>query len=575
MLDQLAVLFIVLSLVWVLIFTRIPPARAFAASLVGCYLLGVIDTDTVLAKGANEGVITLVLLLLVSVGLERLPWLATFSERMIGPSMVKSLLGLSITTAIFSAFINNTAVVATLASSIRKNKILPASRLLLPLSYAAILGGTLTLIGTSTNLIVSSFVQDRTGSAIPFLAFLPVALPALVAGLTAMVLFSRRLPNRPEFDDAAGDYLVEAEVQADSRLIGRTVEENGLRDLGDLFLVEIVRHQHLIAPVSPNQRIMSGDKLIFSGDVSRIAVLEKFQGLRIFALEEGLFRTNMTEVVVRPNAAIAGTTLKEASFRSRFDAAVVGIKRDGERLSGKLGNIVIQPGDFLMLATGPDFSQRLNLTRNFLLINTEVTGRSISATKSIGFTMLVGLVFTLAALGFLDLIKGLCLILGLLLLTGVVNATELRRRFPWELWLIITSALCLAQAISNTGGIDELMTMWSSSLMQIPPLGLLIAVYLLTLIMTELMTNNAAAALMFPLAWGLGMGAGVDPMPFVMGVAFGASASFLTAHGYTTNLMVQNIGGYQKGDYLRFGLPVSLAYSVTVLTVLPRAFPFT
>ena len=574
MVDQAIILTIVLALVCVLIFTRISPVRAFAGSLVACYLLGFVHTETVLAKGTNEGVITLVLLLLVSVGLERLPWLVTLSERMLSPSVTRSLLGLSLTTAMFSAFINNTAVVATLASSIRKNKVLSPSRLLLPLSYAAILGGTLTLIGTSTNLIVSSFVQDKTGAPIPFLAFFPVALPALLVGVLTMLLFSWRLPTRSDADDVVNDYLVEAEVQENSPMIGASVEENGLRDLGDLFLVEIVRQQHLITPISPTQRIVAGDKLIFSGDVSRVALLERFQGLKIFALEEGLLRSNMTEVVVRPNAAITGTTLKEASFRSRFDAAVVGIKRDGERLSGKLGNIVIQPGDFLMLATGPDFSQRQNLTRNFLLVNTEVTGRSISNLKSGGFTLLIGVVFALAATGLLDLIKGLCLTLALLLLTGVVNTTELRRRFPWELWLIITSALCLAQAVSDTGAIDALMTSVAPGLTQMPPLALLVVIYLMTLAMTELMTNNAAAALMFPLAWGAGAAAGLDPIPFVMAVAFGASASFLTAHGYTTNLIVQNIGGYQKEDYLRFGVPVSIAYSVTVLVVLPKVFPF-
>ena len=572
--DQAAISIIVLVLIYALVFTRIPPAKAFAGVLVVCYILGFVDTDTVLAKGANEGVITLVLLLLVSVGLERLPWLTTLSDRMISPSMTRSLLGLSLTTAVFSAFINNTAVVATLASSIRKNKILPPSRLLLPLSYAAILGGTLTLIGTSTNLIVSSFVQDKTGAPIPFFAFFPVAFPALLLGVLTMLLFSWRLPNRFEPEDVVHDYLVEAEVQADSPMIGLTVEENGLRDLGDLFLVEVIRRQRLVSPVSPTERIAAGDKLIFSGDVSRVALLEKFQGLKIFALEEGLLRSNMTEVLVRPNAAIAGTTLKEASFRSRFDAAVVGIKRDGERLSGKLGNIVIRPGDFLMLATGPDFSQRLNLTRNFVLINEEITGRSISGMRSFCFTLLIGLVFVLAATGALDLMKGLCLTLALLLLTGIVSATDLRRRFPWELWLIITSALCLAQAISNTGAINSLMTVMSPALTQIPPAGLLVVIYVMTLIMTELMTNNAAAALMFPLAWGVGTALGLDPIPLVMGVAFGASASFLTPFGYATNLMVQNLGGYSRKDFLRLGGPVSLVYSVTVLSALPRVFPF-
>jgi di/tricarboxylate transporter len=572
--DQLALALIILGLVWVLIFTRLPPSRAFVGAMVACYLLGFIDSQTVLSKSVNQGVVTLVLLLLVSVGLERLPWLASLGERLVTPSLPKSLVRLSLVTAVFSAFVNNTAVVATLASSLRKNSVHPASRLLLPLSYAAILGGTLTLIGTSTNLIVSSFVQDQTGTPLPFLAFFPVALPALMAGLLTMFLFSRRLPAHSHESERVEEYLLEAEIEDSSSMIGKTVQENNLRDLGGLFLVQIVRDRHLIAPVAPTQRIMSGDKLIFSGDIKRVALLERFDGLKLFALEEGLLQGSMTEVVIRPNAAIVGRTIKEVSFRSRFDAAVVGMKRDGERLSGKLGGIVVQPGDSLVLATGPDFLNRNNLDRNFLLVDTDIEGRSMPSGLSIGLTLWVGLMLTLVALSVLSLLKGLALTLGIMLLTGAVRTTELRRRFPWELWLIITSALAIAQAINNTGVVATLVAWGQPWLSLLSPLALLAAVYFLTLALTELMTNNAAAALMFPLAWALGQSAGVDPMPIIMSVAFGASASFLTPYGYTTNLMVQNLGGYHKRDYLRFGLPVSVAYSLTVLTVLPWAFPF-
>ncbi len=571
--DQLLVALVVAWLLGALILTRWPVPWVFSSSMLGCYLLGLVDTQTVLEKAANEGVLTLVLLMLVSVGLERLPWLSVLSQRLLVPSHGQSILRLSLLTTLFSAFVNNTAVVATLASTVRKSRHHAPSQLLLPLSYAAILGGTLTLIGTSTNLIVSSFLQDVTGVGLGFFAFLPVAIPAVLVGVTVIFLFRRRLPNRGKATLQLDDYLIEAEVMGDSRLIGKTIQENGLRDLGELFLVEIVRGDQLLSPVAPTQRIEANDKLIFSGDVTRVGRLERFPGLRLFAADQGLLSSNMTEVVIMPNAAVAGQTIKESRFRARFDAAVVGLKRDGERLSGKLGTIRLQAGDSLMLAVGPDFSQRSNLSKNFLVVDSSIDSASLSFGKSTYLTVMLVLFVTLSGLGLMSLLKGLGFLLASMLVLGVVNGGDLRRRFPFEMWLIITSALTISQALSNTGLIDYAVAGLDPLLSLVSPLVALIAVYLLTLLLTELMTNNAAAALMFPLAYTLATQSGVNPMAFVMAVAFGASASFLTPFGYTTNLMVQNLGGYRRADYLRFGAPVSIAYSVVVLTMIPIAFP--
>ena len=541
--------------------------------MLACFLLGLVDADTVLSKAANEGLITLVLLLLVSVGLERLPWLANLSQRLVVPSLSMSLLRVSVVTSVFSAFVNNTAVVATLAGTLRKNRHHPASRLLLPLSYAAILGGTLTLIGTSTNLIVSSFYQDATGSGLAFFAFFPVALPAAVAGIVVLVLTRRRLPDRGSDALQVDEYLIETEVLSDSKLIGISIQDNGLRDLGELFLVEIVRGEELLSPVAPTQKIEAGDKLIFSGDVTRVGTLERFHGLKLFAVDEGLLSTNMLEVVIMPNAAIAGQTIKESSFRARFDAAVVGLKRDGERLSGKLGAITLQPGDSLVLAVGPDFYQRMNLQKNFLIVDSSVDSASLPLGISLFLSLSLAAVVSLSALGVLSLFKGLAFLLASMLVLGVVTGADLRRRFPFEMWLIITSALALSHVMNATGLVDSVVGMMTPSLALVSPIWALIAVYLLTLTLTELMTNNAAAAIMFPLAYTLAISSGSEPMAFVMAVAFGASASFITPFGYTTNLMVQNLGGYSRRDYFRLGLPVSIVYSATVLTLLPVIYP--
>ena len=565
---------IVATLIVMLIFSRLSPALLFTAAMAACVLVGPIDMQTVMSKATNEGLVTLLLLLMVSIGLERLPWLLALSNRAVKGSLPLTLLSLSGMTMLFSAFVNNTAVVAALAGTLRKNPYHAASQILLPISYAAILGGTLTLIGTSTNLIVSSFLEDVTGEGIAFFAFLPVALPAAIAGLLAMLLMHKVLPRSDQDGLPFNEFLIEMVVGDDSRLIGKSVAENGLRDLGELFLVELVREGRLLTPVSPGELLESGDRLIFSGDVSKVGILERFHGLRSFAIDQGLLGTNLTEVVLLPGAAVIGQTIKESEFRSRFDAAVVGVHRDGERLSGQLGNITLRAGDSLMLAVGPDFQKRSNLSRNFLVVDSSVASHSLSSGKSFAVAAGMFMAVGCSVLGWVPLATGLMFLLLLMLALKLFSTAELRRRFPFEMWLIVSSALAISQAVMDSGLMGSAMGFLSPLLGSVPPLMMLVMIYVLTLAMTELITNNAAAALMFPLGYSLAVATGLDPMAFVMAVALGGSASFLTPYGYTTNLMVQNLGGYTRADYLRFGWLVSLTYSVVVLTLLPRVFPF-
>ena len=572
--EPLLIGLIVTALIASLIFSRLAPSLLFTLAMAACVLVGVIDMQTVMAKATNDGLMTLLLLLMVSIGLERLPWLLALSHRAVKGSLPRTILSLSGMTMLFSAFVNNTAVVATLAGTLRKNPYHSASQILLPVSYAAILGGTLTLIGTSTNLIVSSFLEDITGQGIPFFAFLPVALPAAIAGLVAMLVMHRVLPIAKQDDLPVNEFLIEMVVGDDSRLIGKTVAENGLRDLGDVFLVELVREGRLLTPVAPGEQLEARDRLIFSGDVSKVGVLERFHGLRSFAIDQGLLGTNLTEVILLPGAALIGQTIKESEFRSRFDAAVVGVHRDGERLSGQLGNIRLRAGDSLMLAVGPDFQKRSNLSRNFLVVESSVASHSLSSGKSVAVGAGMFAAVTCSVLEWFPLTTGLMCLLLLMLGLKLFSAAELRRRFPFEIWLIVSSALAISQAVMDSGLMGSAMAFLSPIIGSVPPMTMLVMVYVLTLAMTELVTNNAAAALMFPLGYSVALTAGLDPMVFVMAVALGGSASFLTPYGYTTNLMVQNLGGYTRADYVRFGWLVSLAYSTVVLILLPRIFPF-
>jgi di/tricarboxylate transporter len=551
-----------------LVFSRLSATVLFLMAAIGCLIAGLIEPDAFWAKATNEGLVTLMLLMLCAVALERLPWLGLLSRRIDSPNRYLAVARITAVAASTSAFLNNTAIVAALAQVLRRSRYHLPSQLLLPLSYAAILGGTLTLIGTSTNLIVSSFLADRRGNGLAFFDFLWVAGPVvLVVGLLLVVL-SSRLPKRVVAEEEQGEYVLEAVVEREGGLVGRTVRDAGLRELETLYLSEIIRGSQVITAVAPGEVLQGGDRLNFVGDIKDASRLTQISGLTTFASEEGLMQPSLTEVIVAPGSILNGRTPKELGFRARFDAAIVGLQRDGETVSGKLGRTALRPGDLLVLATGEDFAQRKNLGRNFYLLSDDLDVRLLDSKQGFLVTLALGAVIAMAATGGLSLSVGLLGLLMGLWLTGLVSVDDLRRRFPFDIWILVASALVLAQSLVDSQLISRFMSLVLPVMMDQTPLIGLVVVFLLTLMLTELVTNNAAAALMFPMGYGLAESLGVDVMPFVLAVAFAASGSFLTPYGYATNLIVQNIGGYTRGDYLRFGLPISVAYSVGILTML-------
>ncbi|NQZ24662.1 MAG: SLC13 family permease [Colwellia sp.] len=548
--------------------------KVFAVSLLACLATGLVSADTVLTNVVNPGLVTLVLLVLCSFAFERTSVLRRVSAVMINGSKFKSTLKTLVCTAFASALMNNTAVVAALISTIKKNTLINPGKLLLPVSYAAILGGTLTLVGTSTNLIVNSLLIEQGANSLGFFDFTLIGFSAFIFCLLVILSTQHLLPKLDVENFAADEYLLEAEVAGSSKLVGLTIEDNGLRNLDSLFLVEIVREGRLISPVCPDEVIQGRDKLIFTGDISKVLTLQQFDGLSLFAEKDGLLRDNLTEVLIKPDSAVIGKNLKKAGFRARFDAAVVAIRREGTQLSGKLGDIKIQSGDFLVLAVGNDFSSRTNLSKNFYILSGHTPENMLSGWRDsltvFGFlaTIATSVIFEIA------LLKCLMFYIAVLILSGCLTVNEVKRRFPLEIWMVVLGALTLAKAFENSG-LAELLAGQIESVLQGQSAYLtLIAIFFITLLMTEIVTNSAAAALVFPIAYSIALGLGVSPLPFVMAVAFGASGSFISPYGYQTNMMVFNAGNYCLMDFVKFGLPVSIAYSIIVLSMIPTVFPF-
>ncbi|AVF94005.1 MULTISPECIES: SLC13 family permease [Vibrio diabolicus subgroup] len=548
------------------------PEKVFGVVLLVLYSSRSVSTEQLISSIANPGVLTLVLLIICSLALEKTSLLRRISQLVIEPSYKSTWVRLFSITTLSSAFLNNTAVVSTMIAPIRANALHPASKLLLPLSFAAILGGTLTLIGTSTNLIVNSMVLD---AGLPSLSFFDFSLVGGIAvlgcGLT-LFLLSHWLPSNIERADTQAQYFIDAEVEPNSPLIGKTIQRNGLRNLNSLFLVEIHRQGRTISPVSPHELIEENDRLLFCGEIRKVTQLNQFTGLSLFAHKGERLSHDLKEVVLRPESALVNKTLKQIGFRAMFNAAVVAIRRDGHKVSGKLGEVTLRAGDYLVLAVGDDYHQRNNIAKNFIQLQALKADRLLKGPQEIIAVLGFFSAIALAAMKITPLLHNLILLLGVLLLTGALKTNEIIRRLPVQIWLVISSALLLSQALDNSTAVDLLRSAMTEQAEFMSPLSGLIMVYLVTLLLTELVTNNAAAALIFPVAYALATSLDANLHSYILAVAFGASASFISPYGYQTNLMVYNAGQYCIKDYIKIGVPMSITYSGLVLTAITTIY---
>jgi len=488
--------------------------------------------------------------------------------------------------ALISSVISNTPVVAIFIPLIqdwcRRHNII-ASKLLIPLSYASILGGTCTLIGTSTNLLVVGMLQG-TPEADELSLFTPalVGLPLVVIGVFYFVVLGHRLlPARQGISESTPDsreYAVSMRVEEGGALSGMTIADAGLRHLQHSFLSELQSKGHVIPAVGPEEILKDNDILVFVGQPEAVSELRQFRGLvpaegEILKLDVPYSSRALIEAVVSPTSNLVGKTVKESTFRTLFGGVILSVSRNGQRISQKVGSIVVRSGDTLLLEAARGFVRRHRYNRDFLLLSRIDDATIPNLSKAPVALGLLGLFIVLVVTGSLSLIAASLLLVIALGATKCISLEFAQRSVDMRLLLAIGASLALGFALQKTG-LAGLAAQGIMSLADGNPYINLLLLYVVTVIVTELITNNAAAVLMFPLAQSLSLELDASLLPFVMTIMFAASASFLTPFGYQTNLMVQGPGGYQFGDYFRVGILLSLLVGASVVFLVPIVWPF-
>ena len=585
------------------------PDMIFGAALIVLLFGGIISPEEALSGFSNRGMVTVGLLFIVSRAVENTGVFQTIAERFLsaGTNDTHASSGSTATVddkrrlpalmvrmmapvTILSAFLNNTPIVTIFTPTIRQwttERRLAASKFLIPLSYASIFGGILTLIGTSTNLVVHGLMIQSDLEGLRFFEVARAGLPIAIMGYLYLVFFGQRiLPERhdvmAELDETPREYFIELLVPETSPLIGKTVEQARLRNLQGVYLTDIERGELHLGPVTPDRRLAAGDRLFFAGRTDGMKGLVAQTGLvpvgdETLLADTRKIRRHLVEVVVSSSSPVLGRTIKESNFRTLYGAAVIAISRNGERVPGRLGDVDVRTGDTLVLLTNGSFARKYRYSRDFLLVSPlDRIAPEVSGKGGFALVTVVGMVLLSAVGEFLPTIAGhridmfyaaagavLVLVLG-----RAITPNQAREAIRWDVLITIGAAFGVSRGLFNSGAAQLISQGMVDIMAPFGTVGALVAVYLATSIFTEIITNNAAAALMFPIALVTAAGLAVDPAPFMVAVAVGASASFATPIGYQTNLIVQGPGGYRFSDFLRVGVPMNIVAGITGITAI-------
>lgn len=554
---------------------KIKPAVIFFVAALLFVLTGIVSVNDFLLCFSNQSILSIFLLIFITAGIKDhfnlLGWIDNLFRKANTPRGF--LIRMTSGVAAISAFMNNTPLVALMIPYVyqwaRKHKVAP-SRLLMSLSFAAILGGMITLIGTSTNLVLNGLITSKGDPGLAFTDFLYLGLLVSIGGILFMYFIGYRLfPARADVMDELSaqqrEYLVETRVPVGSHLVGKTILEANLRNLSGVYLFEISRGNTTLSPVSPNELLAENDILFFAGDTENVADLIRNNNGLVLPQSDGEAwpaESNLTEAVIPANSELIGKTLKGLRFRENYDAAVVAVHRNGEKLHGKIGEIGLKAGDLLLLAAGPGFESVIHQNHGLYPVSVINRPKKASRFQKNIFLIVLFLVIAVLIAGKIALFLGLLLITTVLVLSGMLSINEIKRQFDVGLLIILAASLTFSKALIDTGAAEKIAGAFLNIFSNGGVTGLVIGIFILTLVLTSFITHVATVSIVFPVAYALAHGAGLDPVPFYVAIAFAASASFHSPFSYQTNLMVLGPGNYKFKDFIKAGIPLTVLYSL-------------
>ena len=572
---------ILISLYWGLL----GPSFTFVIGISILGFFGILTPSEILRGFANEQIAVVIILLLLGDIIRQTAVIEVIFDTIFkGAKSRRGFLSrMIIIIGTFSSVLNNTPLVAVMIPYVNswcKRKKIAPSKFLMPLSYAAILGGCATLIGTSTNLIVNGMVIEQ--NIIPGLEplkifdFAPVGFAMLFIGFFYLVFIGDKLmPSRTEplsdHPNYSREFTVEARVRNGSHLNGLTLSQAGFGDDKNFELVEIIRDELKVLNFNDEFVLDENDLLIFSGEPGNIAeIISQKSGLQI--PEVGMMskrkKTEIIEIVISQNSSLIGKTLKTVNFRSRFDAAVIAIHRNGVRILEKLDSVMLRAGDILLLFTGNKFLPLSENNNDFYFISKVRRFVKLEWYKT---AVLLGgllLAIILSALGVVKLFMGLLAVLIATLALKITNPKDLSRSIDYNLAIIIVLSIALGTAMIKTGAADLVANSIISIFMPYGEVSVLFGIFLITSVLAAFITAKAAAAIVFPISLTLAVHLELNPLPFILIVAFASAANFMTPIGFQTNLMVFGPGGYKYTDFLKVGLPLTVIYMFVTVMIL-------
>ena len=567
--------------------TQIGTDLVMVGGLTILMLTKVVGPMDALSGFANESLLSIGALYVVAAGLRETGALNQVVSRVFGRprSATVAQARMMLPVALMGAFMNSTPLVAAFMPYVsdwaRQCRISP-SKLMIPLSYAAIFGGTCTLIGTSTNLVVNGMLTSQ--AHLPGMGFFQLAwvgVPCALLGLGYVLVVGRwllpeRVPVFSQIQDAR-EYTIEMMVQPGGPLAGHTVQAAGLRHLPGLYLVEIERGGEVIPAAGPDEVLKDGDRLVFAGVTESVLDLQRIKGLvpatdQVFKLDSPRTARTLIEAVVAPGCPLLGKTIREGQFRTVYKAVVIAVARNGRRIEGKIGDIELRAGDTLLLETDREFPRRHRNSRDFLLLHS-LEGAAVPRHDRafIAWGILLALVLV-KGFDLLPLSTAAFCAAGLMILTRCIGGAAARRSLNYEVLIAIGASFGIGKALEASGAATAIAH-GLVTLAHDDPFWLLAAIYGGTMLLTEVVTHNAAAVIVFPIALATTSSLGLNFTPFVMAITMAASASFATPIGYATNLMVYGPGGYRFSDFLRFGVPLNLMMWAVTVTIIPRVWP--